>query len=165
MLSGRVARWRSPAVLLAGLAVVLGACSSTSAPTSDPAAPPTAAVPSDSVTRTVEIVTTEDAAFDAAAACAAAAPTTAEGVDALATTVGEIRTFAAGPPGTSGAPPPLWPDAFAGVSPTTPAAWCTIAEGGGSYLHLAVSPGQPALELGREDGLTTPPPPGPPRVE
>lgn len=104
-------------------------------------------------------------AFDATRACQQSVPPGSTSLLAAATTVGEVRDFRAGPPGPTGEPAAMWPDAFPGANPTDPAAWCTAVYTNGVAAYYVVSPGQPVLDLGRESGLTEPPPPGPPRIE
>ena len=103
-------------------------------------------------------------AFDPKAACQAAVPAGYHYFNLQATTVGDVRAFAAGPLTTDGVPPVLWPNAFPDAPPTAPAAWCTGVDGGETYVYYVVSRNQPLFVIGTEVGID-PPQPGPPHIE
>jgi hypothetical protein len=152
-------------VVAAGfIGMALTACGGTSASSSqpDPASMPSA--PGGRSSSNSKPTSLPSDRFDATHACRSDVPVGFEFFGAAATTVAEVRNFSAGPPGESGDPVPLWPEAFPDVPSTAPAAWCTAVDDTETYAFYAVSPGQPALDLGRESGIESPPP-GPPRIE
>lgn len=103
-------------------------------------------------------------AFDPKAACEAAVPAGYHYFTLQATTVGDVRAFAAGPLTTDGVPPVLWPNAFPDAPPTAPAAWCTGFDSGETYVYYVVSRDQPMFVIGTEGGID-PPQPGPPHIQ
>jgi hypothetical protein len=109
----------------------------------------------------VAAVTTPSSASYTDGLCATAVPAGYEFYNSQASTVGEIRHFTGGPaPGSR-----LWPDAFPASADADAAVWCRGTDGVSSYVAYVVTADGVSEVLGYETGITSPPPPGPPRIE